>query len=205
MTAITRALLIGLLFVGSAYAEDPAKTTDTKTTDAKKDTAKKEKLTPEELQMLAHYHELDVMEVDLGKVAKKNAGTAAVKAYGEMMVKDHGESDKKMKELAKKMGQAIPPEKMMTEEDKQIKAETKKDVAALKKLEGADFDRAYLQMMVDDHDKELSVIDTKIGEAKNPELAEMLRAKKETLQHHADAARELQKTNAQALNQPQTK
>lgn len=204
MKALPRALLIALCFAGTAYAEDPAKTTDTtKTTDTKKDTAKKEKLTPAELQVLAHYHAVNMMEVDLGKVAMKKAGSQAVKSYGEMLVKDHSDSDKKMKELARKTGQTIPAEKLMTDAEKTDKADTKKQVADLKKLKGADFEREYLRMMVDGHDKELAMIDTKMGEVQNTELTEMLRAKKQTLQHHADAARELQKTSPQAMNQPQ--
>ena len=209
MKAITRALLIGLLFVGSAYADDPAKTTDTtKTTDAKdtakKDTAKKEKLTADELQVLAHYHAVNLMEIDLGKVAKKQAGSQAVKAYGEMLIKDHSEGDAKMKAFAKKMGQMIPAEKLATDAEKADKADTKKQVAELKKLKGADFDRAYLQMMVAGHEKELAMIDSKMSMVQNTELTDMLRAKKDVLQHHADAARELQKNNAQAMNQPHT-
>lgn len=197
MKAITTALLIGFLFGGSAYAEDPAKTTDTKTT-------KKEKLTTEELQVMAHYKAVNTAEIDLGKIAKKQGGTAAVKAYGEMMVKDHGEQDKKLKDLAKQTHQTIPTEKMTTDAEKQAQAEMKKDVASLKKLKGADFDRAYIQMMIDGHERELSNIDSKMAEVKNPELTTLLTELKPMLQHHEDAAKELQKNNAQAMVHPQT-
>jgi len=202
MKAITRALLIGLLFVGSAYADDPSKTTDTKTT--KDTTAKKEKLTPEELQVMAHFHDVNTTEIDLGKVAKKQGGTAAVKAYGEMMVKDHGTLDKQLKDIAKATKQTIPKEKMTTDAEKQAQAEMKKDIAALKKLKGADFDRAYIQMMIDGHEREVSNIDSKMGDVTNPELKTFLTDAKPELQHHEDAAKELQKNNAQAMNQPHT-
>jgi putative membrane protein len=196
MKAITRVLLIAALST-SAYADDATKTDPAKTTDTTKP-AKKEKLTTAELQVLAHYHAVNLMEIDLGKTAMKKATTPAVKAYGEMLVKDHSDSDKKMVAFAKQTKQIIPAEKPATDAEKQEKADQKKQVAALKKMKGAEFEKTYLQMMVDGHDKELSKIDTKIGEVQNSELADMLRGKKPVLQHHADQARELQKAAPQA-------
>ena len=188
--------IFGILFLAliatPAYADDAAKTTDT----AK--TTKKQKLTANELQVLAHYYELNLLEVDLGKAAVKLGSSPAVKAYGEMLVTDHGKSNVEIKALAKKLGQAIPKEKPATDADKQEKADTKKAAVALKKLKGADFDREYLRMMVEGHDKELTKVDTFLASVEHTELAEMVRAKKPTLQKHADQARELQKTGAQA-------
>jgi putative membrane protein len=128
----------------------------------------------------------------------KKGSSQAVKSYGEMLVKDHSESDMKLKALAKKTGQMIPKEKPATDAEKIEKADQKKQVVAVKKLKGADFDREYLRMMVEGHDKELAKIDTKMAEVQHTELADMLRTKKTTLQAHADQARELQKGNAQA-------
>lgn len=198
MKALTRALLITMLAT-PAYADDAKTSAPPKTADTTKDTAKKQKLTANELQVLAHYHELNMLEIDLGKAAMKNGSSQAVKAYGEMLVKDHGDSDKKLKAFAKKTGQMIPKHKPATVAARQEKADTKREAAALVKLEGADFDREYLRMMVAGHEKELARIDTKIAEVGNSELADMLRAKKPVLQHHADQARELQKTNVQAM------
>ena len=192
MKPIIRVLLIALVTT-TAYA-DEAKTDTPKPTD----TAKKTKLTENELQVMAHYHAVNSLEIDLGKTAKKQAGSQAVKSYGEMLVKDHGEADKKLKELAKAHKQTIPAEKTPTEAAKQEAAEMKKAVAALKKLKGADFDRRYLQMMVDGHDKEVANIDSKIADVQDTQLADMLRAMKPVLQKHADEARQLQKSGAQA-------
>lgn len=203
MKAIISGLLIGLLTT-AAYADDQTKQTDTtKQTEASKTTAttkpaKKEKLTANELQVVAHYHAVNLMEVDLGKAAMKQGSSQAVKSYGEMLVKEHGDSDKKLLALAKATKQTVPAEKPATDAEKQEKADQKKQAMALKKLKGADFDKQYLQMMVDGHDKELSKIDTKIAEVQNSELADLLRATKPVLQHHADQARELQQNNAQA-------
>lgn len=210
MKTFTRVLLIGLLSASAAYAEDTTKKTDTtnktdtaKTADTtKKDTAKKEKLSAAELQVIAHYHAVNLLEIDLGKAAKQKASSQAVKEYGEMMIKDHGDADKQLKDMVKKTGQMIPAEKPATDADKKEIADTKKMATQLKAKKGTDFDTKYLQLMVDGHDKELAKIDTKIGEVQNNELADMLRSLKPTLQRHADQARELQKNNAQASSTP---
>jgi putative membrane protein len=194
MKATIRILFIALLAT-PVYADDTTKS-DTKTETTKK------KLTANELQVLAHYHEVNLLEIDLGKAAMNKSGNQAVKAYGEMLVKDHGDSDKKLKEIAKAHKQVIPAEKPTTDADKQEKADMKKHVAALKKLKGADFDREYLRMMVEGHDKELAKVDSFMGNVQNEQVLEMLRGKKPVLQKHADQARELQKTGAQARLQP---
>lgn len=190
----TIALVLALLIAPAAYADDA-----TTKSPAAPTQAKAAKLDKAELQVLAHYHALDQKEVDLGKTAQKKGESAAVKAYGEMLIKDHGESDKKLLALAKKLGQKIPAEKPTTAAEKQEKAADKANIAKLKKLEGAQFDAEFLRMMVEGHEKELAKIDAKIGEVKNAELADLLKAKKPTLQHHADHARELQKNEAQAM------
>jgi putative membrane protein len=207
----TFTLIAALLFAPAVYAQ--TKTTDTTSnpptttgapvggsSTATANTAKPGKLSKSELQVVAHYHELNKMEVDLGNLAIKRGKSDAVKDYGRMLVKDHGDSNKKLSALAKKRKQTIPAEKPANEVEKQDKADAKKQAASLKKLKGTEFDTAFLAAMVQGHDKELAKVDAKIAEVQDAELADMLKAKKPVLQHHADHAREVQKTmgNAQA-------
>lgn len=204
-------LLAALLLAPVAFADDAKstdKTTDKTTEAPKTDTSKdkpadksaaKTKLTSAELQVLAHYHAVNMMEIDLGKRVKSKADRAEVKSYGEMLVKDHTESDAKLKALAKKTGQTIPAEKPANAVEKQEIAKTKADAAKLKKLSGPELDKQYLTAMVQGHEKELAKIDTKIADVQNAELSDMLRAMKPVLQHHADHARELQMNEPQAM------
>jgi putative membrane protein len=194
----TLALMLALLAAPAAFA-DTATKTDAPKADAPKTDSAKAKLTPAELQVLAHYHAVNQMEIDLGKAAKQKGASAGVKEYGEMLIKDHTESDTKLKALAKKSGQTIPAEKPATDVEKQEKATAQANAAKLKKQKGSSFDAMFLTAMVDGHEKELAKIDTKIAEVQSPELADLLRAKKPMLQHHADHARELQKNDAQAM------
>jgi putative membrane protein len=121
-----------------------------------------------------------------------------------MLVKDHQTADKELTAMVKKKGLAkIPAVKPETEADKaEMKANHDKMVQTAK-LKGADFDRAYLQAMVEGHEKELAKSDELISKANDSDLKAMLESRKSMLTRHADAAKELQKGNAQASAEPQ--
>lgn len=180
----------------SADANKPADKTGDKT----KSTAK---LSDEEKQIVAHLHHVNVMEIGMGKLAKQKA-TAAVKRFGDMLIKEHSTADKELKTFAKKNGLAkIPMHKPQTEAEKQEAKQMKDSMAALKKLKGADFDREFLRLNVEGHEKELAKTDVFLASATNEELKTLLEGRKTTLRRHADAAKELQAGNAQASAIPQ--
>jgi putative membrane protein len=170
---------------------------DTKTKAA--DKAQPAKLAPADLAIIAHLHHVNVMEIDLGKLAQKQSSAAAVKKYGEMLVREHGASDKKVLAFAKARGTAVIPEdKPDTEADRKQSQAMMDRMTKLRTLKGADFDREYLSMMVEGHDNELAKTDPSIAAATDPELKKMLEERRTTLQRHADGARELLKTLGEA-------
>ena len=180
------------------------KTTTDKTTTDKTKTGDKTagKLTADEVKIVAHLHHVNVMEVDMGKQAKAK-GTAAVKRYGEMLIKDHSTADKELTALAKKKGVAkIPADVPATETEKAEMKKQMDDMAALKKMKGADFDREYLRLMVEGHESELAKSDVYLASAQDADLKTLIETRKTSLQRHADAAKELQKGNAQASSTP---
>ncbi len=199
---------------GSTTSSDKSKTTDRtsdtnsnvpsnksgtdKTADRGKTTSK-EKLADMDLQVLAHVHHVNQLEIDLGKMAQKSGSTQAVKSYGQMLERDHKSADKDLLSFAKKQGITIPMDKPKDEADMKDQKDSKEAVAHLKTLKGNDFDTAFLQMMVQDHEKELAKIDTAIGGVQNQDLVTILKDIKPALQKHADQARDLQKTNPQAM------
>ncbi|HEU4726904.1 MAG TPA: DUF4142 domain-containing protein [Kofleriaceae bacterium] len=160
------------------------------------------KLSADDTKIISHVHHVNQVEIDLGKVAQKSGG-ASVKSYAENLVSDHQSSDKDLTAFAKahKVA-AIPAEKPQTDADRQDQKDMMTKVAHLKTLKGAEFDKEYLNMMVADHEKELAKIDTSIGTANDPDLQTLLRSVKPMLQRHADQARDLQKNNPQASNEP---
>jgi len=163
----------------------------------KADTAKNAdtaKLESEDVNIVAHFHHVNLMQIDLGKLAQKQ-GTAKVKKYGAMLVKDHTAANKEITAFAKKNGVAkIPDAAPATEAEKTAHDEMMAAMTKMKTLKGAEFDREFLTMMVAEHDKEVARIDTSVAMVKNPDLTTLLNNLKPTLQRHADEARELQKS-----------
>jgi predicted outer membrane protein len=71
--------------------------------------------------------------------------------------------------------------------------------AHVKTLKGEAFDKAFLNMAVEDHEKVLAKVDTLSGSTESPELQTYLKDLKPALQKHADQARDLQKGEPQAM------
>jgi putative membrane protein len=88
-----------------------------------------------------------MMEVELGKIARDKATSPRVKAFGEMMVKDHTEANNNLKAIATSLNIAIPDS---------VSDDTKKDIDKMKMKKGKDFDKAYVDMMLDDHKKDIA-------------------------------------------------
>ncbi|MDB4953841.1 MAG: hypothetical protein JWO36_1410 [Myxococcales bacterium] len=199
----TIALIAALSAAALASADDTKGTTSTKdrTTDTSKTDKKtaKAKPTDAELQVLAHYHHLNQAEIDMGKLAQKVGATRGVKNYGMMLVTDHGKNDREILAFAKKSGVTVPKETPANEAEAKDMKDDEDAMMKLHTMKGADFDREFLSMMVQGHEKELAKIDTNIGKVSNSDLQAMLKDDtKPMLQKHEDAARELQKSNAQA-------
>lgn len=194
--SIVFAAALALPMTAAAEAPTPAKPADTTTN------TKAAKLAGDDVKIVAHLHHVNVMEIDMGKDAKVKA-TAAVKKYGDMMIKEHTTADKELTAMAKKKGVAkIPAAEPMTETDKAEMKTMMEQVAALKKMKGADYDKEYLRLMVEGHEKELAKSDVLISTAQDADLKTAIEARKTTLQRHADAAKELQKATPQASTTP---
>ena len=85
-------------------------------------------------------------EVTLGNIAIKNSSNDKVKEFGQMMVKDHTAAGDQLKK--------IESYKNINLHDS-LSEESKKHVADLEKKHGKDFDKAYISMMVEGHEKVL--------------------------------------------------
>lgn len=89
-----------------------------------------------------------MMEVELGQLAQSQASSASVKEFGAKMVTDHQKANAELKAIAEKNGIILPAE---------YPADVKAHIDSMKKLKGADFDKHYMDMMVNDHVKTLNL------------------------------------------------
>jgi putative membrane protein len=111
------------------------------------------------------------VDIDAGKLASSMATNADVKAFGAMMVTDHTGVNKAATDLAGKL--KVTPEDNAT--SKSLKSGGDKNVAHLKTLKGAAFDKAYIDHEVVYHQQVLDALDKAlIPNAKNEELKALL-------------------------------
>jgi predicted outer membrane protein len=85
-------------------------------------------------------------EVQLGMLASERGTNADVKAFGQMMVKDHSQANKELSQIAAQL-KLQPP--------KELDAKHRDLANRLSKLQGAEFDREYMTAMVQGHEEVL--------------------------------------------------
>jgi putative membrane protein len=82
-------------------------------------------------------------EVELGRLAEEKATNQRVKDFAAMMVRDHTKAGDELKNLASNKNVTLPSMVGEKHRDK---------IDDLRKKTGRDFDKAYLEMMEDDHE-----------------------------------------------------
>jgi putative membrane protein len=129
------------------------------------------------------------VDIDAGKLAAARAASTEVKAFGEQMVKDHSGVNKAATDLAAKL--KVTPEDNATSQS--LKAGGQQNVARLEKLQGAAFDKAYVDQEVAYHQQVLDALDkTLIPGAKNEELKALLVKVRPAFVAHLEHAKGIQ-------------
>jgi putative membrane protein len=129
------------------------------------------------------------VDIDAGKLAQARGASPDVKKFAERMVTDHTGVNKSATELVTRL--KVTPEENPT--SRSLKAGGDKNLAALKGLQGAAFDKAYIDHEVAYHQQVLDALDkTLIPNAKNEELKALLVKVRPAFVAHLDHAKQLQ-------------
>jgi putative membrane protein len=121
-------------------------------------------------------------EVEMGRLAARKGRSAEVRAFGRRMVRDHSKANSELRALAKRKSVTLPTD--LNEEQKAGKAK-------LSNLSGAEFDREYMTMMVDDHNKDVKAFEDKAGNAGDHELKRFVVKTLPTLKMHQSLANKI--------------
>lgn len=133
------------------------------------------------------------VDIDAGKLAASKSTNAEVKSFGQLMVTDHTSVNKSAVDLATKL--KVTPEDNPT--SKSLKADGEKNVANLKTLKGAAFDKAYVDREVAYHQQVLDAVDkVLIPNASNEELKALLVKVRPAFVSHLEHATQLQASMA---------
>jgi putative membrane protein len=126
-----------------------------------------------------------VAEVEAGKVAGQRAGHDKVKQFGARMVQDHSKANDELKQIASGKGLQLPsaPD-----------AHNREMMAKMQKLSGAEFDRAYMDHMVKDHQKDVAAFEKEASSGQDPDIKAFAAKTLPTLREHLKMA---EATNAE--------
>ena len=144
---------------------------------------------PNDAQIAAIVVTANQVDIDAGKLAESKASSADVKAFGHRMATDHADVNKQAVELVTKL--KVTPQSNPTSES--LKAGGEKNIANLKKLSGAAFDKAYIDHEIAYHQQVLDAVDkTLIPSAKNEELKALLIKVRPAFVSHTEHAKQIQ-------------
>ena len=123
-----------------------------------------------------------MMEVQLGELAQQKAANQKVKDFGAMMVRDHSKANDDLKTIAGSKNITLPP------------APGEDHMEHIKKLSeksGKEFDKDYIKMMVDDHEKDIDHFEKCSKDAKDAELKAFAAKTLPTLREHLAEAKKI--------------
>ena len=133
------------------------------------------------------------VDIDAGKLASSTTKNAEVKKFADLMITDHTGVNKSATELVTRLH--VTPQDNDTSQA--LKAGGDKNVAALKALDGAAFDKAYVDHEVAYHQQVLDAVDqTLIPSAANADLKALLVKVRPAFVAHLEHARHLQSSLA---------
>ena len=129
------------------------------------------------------------VDIDAGQLAIKKSKNAEVKKFAERMITDHSAVNKAAVELVTKL--KVTPED--SDASRGLATGGNETRARLEKLDGAEFDKAYVDNEVAYHEAVITVLNTQlIPSASNQELKDALVGAKPAFDAHLQHAKQIQ-------------
>ena len=146
---------------------------------------------PTDPQIAAIVVTANQVDIDAGKLAESKSTNKEVKEFAKRMVTDHTGVNKQATELVTKL--KVKPEENDT--SKSLKAGGDANLKKLQGLQGAEFDKAYVDNEVAYHQAVLDAVDkTLIPSASNADLKNLLVKVRPAFVAHLEHAKHLQST-----------
>jgi putative membrane protein len=181
-----------------------------------KDTGKSGKLSRGDEKFIKEACEGGMMELKMGKLGVQKAQNAQVKQFAQTLIDDHTKANTELKQLAASKGCTLPESQdsisstssgtststtesadrsQVREKADSDRGEGHKEHAAMKKLQslsGTEFDREFVKMAVNDHQKDIKEFEKASKNADDTELKSFAAKTLPTLRQHLQQAKSLQ-------------
>ena len=139
--------------------------------------------------IVAIFDAANTADIETGDLAATRGASKEVRAFGEMLSRDHKKVRQMGRDLAAKLG--VTPTPPANDQGARDHAAAMKKLSALK---GADFDRAFLQHEADFHQAVIQAVQTTLLPAiQNAELKDLVVKVAPAFEGHMLAARNLEK------------
>jgi putative membrane protein len=188
LTAVTLAL------ASPAFAQQaPAGTTPQVTMPQTQMPAQGQTVTPVQKEKLAEKDKNFVTEaaigglaeVELGNLAQQNAQHQDVKQFGTRMVQDHSAANQQLMRIVATKDATMPT---------QLDEQHRKVFEQLSGMRGAEFDRAYMRQMVEDHEKTIKKFREEAQQGNDPDLKAFAQNTMPVLEQHHKLAQDITKS-----------
>ena len=112
-----------------------------------------------------------MMEVAMGRMAEQKGQSDDVKSFGKRMVTDHGKANDELKKIAAQ---------------KNVKLPAKEPTVSWSS------DKAYIDMMVKDHEKDLAEFKEEANSGRDPDVKKFAEDTAKVVEEHLDLAKQTQ-------------
>lgn len=121
-------------------------------------------------------------EVTFGELAAAQGRNDRVVAFARRMVREHSAANEDLAAVAAEKGVLLSEE---------IDAEAQRKYARLQELDGAAFDRAYIQGQIRDHQRTVELLEHEIGEGRDAAVRAFARQRLPITLDHLQAAEDI--------------
>jgi putative membrane protein len=127
--------------------------------------------------------ETGLAEVKVGQLALER-GTSDLKPFAQHMIRDHQLANQELQGIAAAKGVTIAVEP---------NAEQRSEYARLEKLSGKEFDKAFAQLMVNDHEKIVDQFEKQVKNGEDADVKQWAEKMIPVFKHHLKMAQDLVK------------
>lgn len=188
--------LVALLFLGSTLAlaqpdkpkdqpDQPTPKGEPKDKDTPNDKDKDKDKGDQDQGFVRKAASSGMLEVQLGELASKQGARKEVQEFGQRMEADHTKVNDELKQIAAKKNLQVP-DKMEDAHQKQVDR--------LAKLKGEEFDKAYMDLMVQEHKSDIDLFQRQAKNGKDPDLQAFAKKHLPHLEDHLKRAQDIAKS-----------
>ena len=126
----------------------------------------------------------NMAELGAARLAEEKAESDAVKDYAAMLTEDHTQAGEELEQVAQEAGVTLATE---------IPQDAQQAQEKLAGLSGAEFDQAFMEQMVTDHEKAIALYEKQASQGEHEALKQFASSTVDTLRTHLDQARQIER------------